>query len=240
MPIQIQLEISAIPIEVTLKKIKNLHLSVSPPGGRVRISAPAWMDLETIRAFAVSRLGWIQAQRAKFQGQARETPREYLERESHFVWGRRCLLHLVETAEAPSVELQANTLVLRIRPGTGTAHKAALLEDWYRRQLRQAVPGLLATWEPRMGVKVERFFVQRMKTRWGTCNPTRRTIRLNTELARKPIECLEYVVVHELAHLLERSHNARFTALLDRFLPNWKQRKAELNRAPLGHMGWED
>jgi hypothetical protein len=196
------------------------------------------MDLETLRVYAVSKLDWIKAQRKKFQAQARETPREYLERESYFVWGRRYLLHVELAARAPSVELQPNTLVLRVRPGTDAAHRAALLEEWYRRQFKQALPGLVAKWEPRMGVKVERFFVQRMKTRWGTCNQKSRRILLNLELAKKPVSCIEYVVVHELLHLIEKKHNEKFVDLMTRYLPKWRSEKQELNRFPLSHEEW--
>ncbi len=234
-----QIELGGITVDVELKDIKNIHLSVYPPGGRVRISAPARMDLDTIRMYAISRLGWIRKQQQKFAQQERELPREYLERESHYVWGRRYLLHVIESDEAPSVELQHSQIVLRVRPGSDAGRKEALLEEWYRRQLRQAVPELIAKWELLMGVRVERFFVQRMKTRWGTCTHSKAYIRLNTDLARKPRECLEYVVVHEMAHLVEPNHAARFIALMDRLLPNWKARREELNRAPLGHVEWE-
>lgn len=237
MPIQIQL--GDIPVDVVLKDIKNIHLSVYPPHGRVRISAPLRMDIETIRVYAIAKLDWIRQQRGKFQQQERETPREYLERESHYLWGKRYLLSIVEFEAPPSVELSHNKMVFSLRPGTDEAKRHAIVEAWYRKQIWQAAPALIAQWETRMGVKVERFFVQRMKTRWGSCNHKAGRIRLNTELAKKPKQCLEYIVVHEMAHLLEPTHNTRFVAIMDRFLPHWKQLRDELNRAPLGHVEWE-
>ena len=193
-----------------LKDIKNVHLSVHPPTGRVRISAPSRMSLDTIRVFAISKLGWIKQQQRKLREQERETPREYLDRESHYVWGKRYLLKVIESDEPPSVELKHSQMLLRVRPATDEAKKQAIVEEWYREQLKEAVPPLIAKWEPLMGVKVERFFVQRMKTKWGSCNPGAGSIRLNTDLAKKPRECLEYIVVHEMVHLIERHHNDRF------------------------------
>ncbi len=234
-----QIELGEITVDVVLKDIKNIHLSVHPPTGRVRISAPLRMDMDIIRVFAISKLDWIKKQQKKLQEQERETPREYLDRESHYVWGTRYLLEVVESPAAPSVELKHSLIVLRVRPGADENKKQAALEEWYRKQIRAVAPGLIARWEPIIGVKVERTFVRRMKTRWGSCNPRTGSIRLNTELAKKPRECLEYIVVHEMAHLLEPTHNARFVALMDRFLPHWKHLREDLNRWPLGHVTWE-
>lgn len=233
------IQLGEITVEVVQKEIKHLHLSVYPPDGRVRVAAPQRMDVETIRVFVIAKLEWIKKQQHKLRSQERETPREYLERESHFVWGKRYLLRVVE-ADAPStVELEHTNMVLRVRPGTDTAGRRSIVDAWYRQQLKAAVPPLLARWEPILGVKAQRFFVQRMKTRWGSCNPRDRHIRLNTELARKPPECLEYVLVHELAHLLEPSHNARFVALMDRFLAGWRDARDQLNRLPISHVDWD-
>lgn len=233
-----QIELGDITVDVALKNIKNIHLSVHPPTGRVRISAPSRMSLDAIRVFAVSKLGWIKAQQKKLQKQERETLREYLDRESHYVWGKRYLLKVIEGEGAPSVELRHSWMLLRVRPGADEAKRQAVAEEWYRRQLKQAAPPLIAKWEALMGVKVERFFVQRMKTRWGSCNHGARTIRLNTELAKKPRECLEYIVVHEMTHLLEPTHNARFVALMDQFMPNWQFYRDQLNRFPVSHEDW--
>jgi len=234
----IQFELGDITVDVVLKDIKNVHLSVHPPEGRVRISAPKRMSLDTLRVFAISKLAWIQQQQAKLREQERETPRDYVDRESHYVWGKRYLLTVDERDAPPGIELQHHRMRLRVRPGTGEAKRQALVEAWYREQLKAAVPPLLAEWQPRLGVAVERWFVQRMKTRWGSCNHRARTIRLNTELAKKPAECLEYIVVHELVHLLEPTHNARFVALMDQCMPQWRFHREALNRLPVRQETW--
>jgi hypothetical protein len=226
-------------IDVVRKDIRNVHLSVHPPTGRVRIAAPRHLSDGAIQAFAIGKLGWIRKQQAKLQVQERETPREYIDRESHYVWGRRLLLHVVEAGAPPRVNLTARRLVLQVRPHTPAARRAALLDEWYRVQVREAVTPLIARWERVIGVSVRRVFVQRMKTKWGSCNHRAATIRLNTELARKPRQGLEYLVVHEMAHLLEPTHNARFVALMDRFLPAWQSVRQTLNRLPVRHEEWE-
>jgi len=233
-----QLQLGDITVDVVLKDIKNVHLSVYPPAGRVRIAAPERMDLDTIRVFALSKLGWIKAQQTKLQAQARETPREYLNRESHYVWGKRYLLTVTEINAAPAIDVEHNRIVLSVRPGTDTSRREAIVEAWHREQLKAAVPPLLARWAPVIGVRVTRFFVQRMKTRWGSCSPAAGSIRLNTELAKKPRECLEYIVVHEMVHLLEPTHNSRFIGLMDRFMPRWQFYRDDLNRLPVRHERW--
>ncbi len=233
-----RLEFGGIAVEVVQKDIKNVHLSVHPPHGRVTIAAPLRMSMDTIRVFAVSRIGWIRQQQAKLLGQEREAPREYLDRESHYVWGKRYLLRMEEHDGPPAITLKPRWMVMRLRPGADDARKRAVLEEWYREQIKLAVPPLLAKWEPVLGVTVKRFFVQRMKTKWGSCSPERQGIRLNTELARKPPECLEYIVVHEMAHLIERHHNDRFGVLLSGCLPHWRQLRQVLNGAPLSHADW--
>ncbi|HXB68351.1 MAG TPA: SprT family zinc-dependent metalloprotease [Candidatus Acidoferrales bacterium] len=233
-----KIALGEIAVDVVTKNIKNVHLSVYPPTGKVRISAPLRMDLDSIRLFAISKLGWIRQQQKKVIEQEREPPREYLDRESHYVWGTRYLLKVIEKDAAPEVQLEHSQLLLQTRPATSEAHKQAILEEWYRAQLKEAVPALIAKWEPLMGVKVERFFVQRMKTKWGSCSPASAGIRLNTDLARKPRECLEYIVVHEMAHLREPTHNSRFIALMDHFMPNWRFCREVLNRLPVQHENW--
>lgn len=162
----------------------------------------------------------------------------YLPRESHYVWGRRYLLRVVEHEAKPEVSLTPRSLLLKVRPGTPATKKQEFVEDWYRQQLKAAVQPLVEKWEPRLAVKVRRYFVQRMKTKWGSCSPSSQSIRLNTELAKKPRECLEYIVVHEMAHLLEPSHSERFVSILDEFLPRWRQRRDALNRLPVRHEHW--
>jgi predicted metal-dependent hydrolase len=233
-----RLVLGDLAVDVVLKDVKNVHLSVYPPAGRVRIAAPRWMTLDTIRAFAIARLGWIRQQQATLRAQEREPPREYVERESHYLWGRRYLLVVAESDERPGIELKHRQLVLRVRPGASRHARHTLVEAWYRAQLRAAVPPLLAQWAPRLGVEVTRFYVQRMRTRWGSCNHRAGTIRLNTELAKKPVGCLEYIVVHELVHLVEPTHNARFVALMEQWMPDWELRRQMLNRLPISHADW--
>jgi predicted metal-dependent hydrolase len=233
-----QINLGNLTVDVVFKDIKNIHLSVYPPDGKVRISAPTRMNLDTVRVFAISKLGWIRQQQDKLRRQDRETPREYLERESHYVWGKRYLLKVVEGNAAPGIELKHNALVLHVRPGTEEEKKQAIMESWYREQLKAAATDLIARWEPLIGVKVGAFFVQRMKTKWGSCNPIHHSLRLNTELAKKPPECLEYIVVHEMVHLLEPTHNARFVALMERFMPNWRMFREQLNQLPVRHEMW--
>jgi predicted metal-dependent hydrolase len=233
-----RIKLGDIDVEVEFKEIKNVHLSVYPPSGRVRIAAPSRMSLETIRMFAISKLGWIKQQQKKLREQTRETPREFLDRESHYLWGSRYLLKVVEEDAAPTVVLKPGTMVLRVRPGTSDEKKGAIVSGWYRQQIKMVAPELIEKWEPILGVRVERFYVQRMKTRWGGCNTESHTIRLNTELAKKPRECLEYIIVHELMHLLERNHTERFMSLMDKYLPQWRQLRKLLNTAPLGHESW--
>ncbi len=232
------LKLGDITVDVVFKDIKNVHLSVHPPTGRVRISAPVRMSLDNIRIFAISKLGWIKQQQKKLQAQDRETPREYLDRESHYVWGKRYLLKIIENDQAPSIELQHSLMLLQVRPGTDEKRRQVVMEGWYREQLKTAIPPLIVKWEPLIGVKVNRFFVRRMKTKWGSCNPSAGNIRLNTDLAKKPPGCLEYIVVHEMAHLLEPTHNARFRALMDRVMPKWGFYIAQLNRLPVSHEDW--
>jgi predicted metal-dependent hydrolase len=233
-----QIELGNIRVEVVRKDIKNLHLSVYPPAGKVRIAAPDRMGLESIRLFAITRLAWIRRQQKKLRDQNRETAREYLERESHYVWGKRYLLQILEDEALPSVELKHRRLCLCVRKGADAVKRRAVLENWYREVLKAAVEPLLAKWEPRVGVKVNRVYVQHMKTRWGGCNQQRRNIRLNTELAKKPLEYLEYIIVHELAHFREPTHNSRFTTLMDQLIPDWRFFRDELNRLPLRHEAW--
>ena len=225
-------------VDVLQKDIKNVHLSVYPPTGAVRISAPIGMKLDTIRVYAISKLDWIRKQQAKVAGQDRETKREYLERESHCVWGKRYLLTLTEANDAPRIELSHQRLHMQVRPGTDAAKREKLLDAWYRSLLKEAILPLIAKWEKRMGVQVNQFFVQRMRTKWGSCNHRAGNIRLNTDLAKKPPICLEYLVVHEMAHLLEPTHNSRFLDVMKRHLPNWKLYRETLNQLPVRHVDW--
>ena len=233
-----QLELGDISVDVEFKDIKNVHLSVYPPTGRVRISAPSRMSLDTVRVYAISKLGWIKQEQKKLREQERESKREYLDRESHYVWGERFLLEVIEQDAAPSVELTQSHMLLRVRPDASEEKKRDVVEGWYRVQLKKAALPLIEKWEQLLGVSVERLYVQRMKTKWGGCNSAKGHIRLNTDLAKKPPECLEYIVVHEMVHLLEPTHNARFVALLDDHLPQWQHYRDMLNRLPVAHDEW--
>ena len=233
------LRLGELRIDVVRKDIKNVHLSVHPPNGRTRIAAPRHLSDAAVRAFAISKLGWIRKQQRKLQEQERETPREYLDRETHFVWGRRCLLRVVEHEAPPFVEWRQQRLTLSVRPNTPRERRAEILEAWYRAELRAAAEPLVELWQARLDVRLTSLFVRRMRTRWGSCSPTAGTIRLNTDLAKKPADCLEYILVHELAHLIEPTHNARFVAVMDRFLAGWVHRRELLNRLPVRHDDWE-
>ena len=233
-----QIQLGDIAIDVVLKDIKRVHLSVHPPAGRVRISAPKRMSIETLRAFAISKLDWIRRQQRKLREQDRESQREYLDRENHYVWGRRVVLELVKVNSGPSVQLCRSRLLVRVRPGTDEANREAVVASWYRQLLKEAVPPLIEAWERRLKVNVSGFYVRQMKTKWGSCNPTARTIRLNTELAKKPKECLDYIVLHEVAHILEPTHGPGFMALMDRFMPAWGETQKLLNRLPVAHADW--
>lgn len=233
------LDLGDLHAEVTRKAIKHVHLSVLPPAGKVRVAAPRSMPLDTIRLFVVSKLNWIRSQQRKLQGQERETPREFLNKESHYLWGKRYLLEITRVDAAPVVSLSPRTLYLQVRPDADQARCETVLDAWYRQQVRDAVPALLDKWQPLLAVKASRVFVQRMKTKWGSCTPGSGHIRLNTDLAKKPPECLEYIVVHELVHLLEPTHNQRFRALMDLYLPHWHQLRQQLNRLPVRHEDWD-
>lgn len=232
-------KLGSVTVDVVKKDIKNVHLSVYPPAGRVRISAPLRMSLDTIRVFAVSKLSWIKAQQKRIREQERESPRDYVERESHYVWGKRYLLKVIEKDVPPRIELRHNRIVIQVRPSTSADGRHELLEACYREQVKAAVPALLSKWQSVMGVKVDRVFVRRMRTKWGSCSKATASIRLNTDLAKKPPECLEYIVVHEMAHLIESTHNSRFVALMDSLVPNWRFHKQLLNRLPVRHENWD-
>jgi len=234
-----QIEIGDISVEVEFKDIKNIHLSVYPPTGRVRIAAPERMDLDTIRLYAISKINWIKKNQKNFQNQERETPREYLNLESHYVWGQRYLLKIIEEEQAPGVELKHKKLILTVRSGTNQDKRESIISYWYRDELRDKAAPLFEKWEKILKVKPNKIIVRWMKTKWGSCNPKTGNILLNTELAKKPIICLEYIILHELVHLIEPHHNANFVSLMDKYLPHWKHIRDELNRAPLGHVNWE-
>lgn len=229
-----ELQLGELSVDVVFKDIKNVHLSVYPPTGRVRIAAPCSMTIDTIRLFAISKLGWIKRQQRRQCAQERETPREYIERESHYLWGRRYLLRIIENAPRSYVAMDHRHIELGVSKGAGHQKRQSVLDNWYREELRDTASELIAKWQERLGVEVERFFIQRMKTKWGGSSPDRRTIRLNLELAKKDIECLDYVILHELAHFIVPHHGEGFVALLDQHMPNWRHVRKHLNDLPLG------
>lgn len=224
------IRLGEIAIAVTRKDIKHVHLSVHPPNGRVTLAAPAGTRLEVARAYAVSKLGWIRDQQARLRTQARETPRRFVTRESHYVWGKRYLLTMIEREQKPTVTMDHRRIRLTIRPGSDRSKREAVMHDWHKRLLHEAVPQLIRKWEPRLQVKVAAYFLQRMKTKWGGCNHHAGTIRLNTELVKKPKDLLEYVVVHEMAHLIAPTHSERFVALLNEHYPMWREALPEPDR----------
>ena len=233
-----QIQLSNLPIDVIQKDIKHIHLSVYPPIGRVRISAPLRMDLETIRVFAISKLGWIKKQQQKLLSQEREVPREFLTQESHYYLGKRYLIKVIEYNAVPKVILKHNSIELYVRPDTSREKKRAVLDEWYRQKLKEIVPEYIAYWKKKMRLEDIEYVIKKMKTKWGTCNREAKRIWLNLELAKKQKACIEYIIVHEMVHLLERHHNERFIAYMDNYLPKWRFCKEELNKSPLRHENW--
>ena len=234
------MDVGRTPVEVVRKDIKNLHVGVYPPNGRVRVAAPLYLDDNAVRLAVISRLGWIRRQQAGFAQQDRQSQRELVSGESHYFEGRRYRLSVLECDGRPSVRLTNNTtMTLRVRPGSDRVAREAVLDRWYRRQLRTRLSALLAKWEPRIGVRVGEVRIKKMKTCWGSCNREAGRVWLNLELVKKQPSCLEYILVHEMVHLIERRHNERFRDLMDRHMPQWRMHRDALNRAPLAHAEWE-
>jgi predicted metal-dependent hydrolase len=234
------IQLGDIAIAVTRKDIKHVHLSVHPPNGRVTLVAPKGTRPEVAHAYAVSKLGWIRDQQAKLRGQARETPRQYVERESHYLWGRRYLLTIVEKEEKPSVRLSHRRITLTVRPGSSRAKRAQIMHEWHKALLHEAVPPLIRKWEAKLGVTISGYYLQRMKTKWGSCNHHAGNIRLNTELVKKPKDLLEYVVVHEMIHLIAPTHSEQFINLMEKHYPAWREARVELNELPLAAEVWKE
>jgi predicted metal-dependent hydrolase len=225
-------------IDVVRKNIKNMHLAVYPPTGRVRISVPLRIDDEAVRLFAISKISWIRKHQRNFLAQDRQPQKQLEYRESHYFQGKRYLLRIIEKEEKPKVILNSNYIELYVRPNSTAQQRQIIINEWYREELKKLIPLLIEKWEIRIGVKANEWKIKQMKTRWGTCNIEKKRVWLNLELAKKPLHCLEYVVVHELIHLIERHHNARFLALMGKYIPQWKFYKEELNRLPVSHGEW--
>lgn len=234
------IKLGEMSILVTRKAIKNVHLSVHPPNGRVTLSAPVATRLDIARAYAISRLGWIREQQLKLRNQAREAPRKFVERESHYLWGRRHLLTIVYGETKPFVSLDHRRINLTVRPGSDARRRAEVMHEWHKSLLHDLVPLLIEKWERKLKVTVGRYFLQRMKTKWGSCNHKAGHIRLNTELVKKPKDLIEYVVVHEMVHLIEPTHSDRFIAILSQHYPSWREARSELNDLPLAAEVWKE
>jgi predicted metal-dependent hydrolase len=234
------IQLGDISIRLTRKAVKHVHLSVHPPEGRVSLVAPTSTRAEVARAYAISKLAWIRTQQAQFSEQARESPRRFITRETHYLWGRRYLLSVEHQAAKPTVRLGHRQITLFVRHGSTDAARARVMHEWHKFLLHEVVPRLIAKWEPRLSVQVAGYFLQRMKTKWGGCNPRRKHIRLNTELAKKPKDLLEYVIVHEMLHLIEPTHSDRFITLLTEHYPSWREARAELNDLPLTAETWKE
>lgn len=234
------IRLGEIAIAVTRKNIKHVHLSVHPPSGRVTLTAPSATRLEVARAYAISKLGWIREQRQKLANQARERPRKFVERESHTLWGRRRLLTVSHREAKPCVSLDHKRITLTVRPGSDAQKRAEVIHEWHKSILHAVVPSLIKKWEPKLKVKVAGYFLQRMKTKWGGCNHRAGHLRLNTELVKKPKDLLEYVIVHEMVHLLEPTHSERFMEILGKHYPSWREARAELNELPLTAEVWKE
>jgi predicted metal-dependent hydrolase len=236
-----QITVRNIKIDVIKKDIKNLHLAVYPPTGRVRIAAPLNVKDEAIRLFAISKLGWIKKHQKNFDNQSRETKREYVSGESHYFEGRRYLLNVIYQTGKPEVKIRNKTHIdLFVKEGSNLEQRERIMTDWYRANLKKRISPLIAKWQKKIGVELSDWQVKRMRTKWGTCNAEAKRIWLNLELAKKPIRCLEYIIVHELVHFIERHHNARYISLMDKFLPNWKVYQNELNNIILSYEDWQD
>ena len=236
-----QIMVGGLLVDVFRKPIKNLHLGVYPPNGRVRVAAPVGISDEAVRLAVVTRMGWIKRQQAKFDAQPRQTERSYVSGESHFFFGQRFRLNTVYDAPAGRVQIRnSRTLDLHVRSGSDQANRERVFQDWYRRELRIRAAPMMATWAETFGIDLPQWGIKRMKTKWGTCNIAAKRVLLNLELVKKPPQCLEYVIVHELVHFFERNHSDRFVALLDQKLPQWRLIREELNAAPLAHEEWSE
>ena len=231
--------VGGVEVAVVRKAIKNLHLGVYPPNGRVRVATPLAVSDEAVRLAVVGKLGWIKRQRARFAAQPRQSRREMVSGESHFFQGRRYRLRVIKVGGVPKVVRRSNSILeLQVRPGSTVRQRDRVMQQWYRQHLRELIPALLEKWQPILGVHAAEFGIKKMKTKWGTCKIEARRIWVNLELAKKPVACLEYIVVHELTHLLERNHNDRFAAIMDKHLPTWRLARQELNAAPLANETW--
>jgi predicted metal-dependent hydrolase len=234
-----QIKVNDIEIDVVRKDIKNMHLAVYPPTGRIRIAVPLRVNDESVRLFIASKMAWIKRNQRNFKSQERQSPYEYVERESHYFLGKRYLLQVIESNKQQVILKNKTTIQLFAKSGSSIQQKATIMNNWYRKELNILIVPLLDQWTKKIGVEPTEWQIRQMKTQWGSCNTELKKITLNLELARKPINCIEYILVHELVHLLERYHNDNFLAYMDKYFPNWKVLKKELNSLPFSHSEWE-
>ncbi|MGE4574401.1 MULTISPECIES: M48 family metallopeptidase [Parachlamydia] len=233
-----QIDVNGITVDIVRKEIKNLHLGVYPPDGKVRVAAPLAVNDEAIRYAVIGKMGWIKQQQAKFTNQPRQSPREMVSGESHYFLGQRYRLDVIECPGPIKVICNKSVIKLHIPPQSNAEQRELVLQQWYRKEIKSLIPPMLDKWQPLLNVEAAEWGVKKMKTKWGSCNTSERRIWINLELIKKPIQCLEYIVVHELVHLLEKHHNARFKAFMDNFMPHWRLHREELGREPLGHDRW--
>ena len=233
------LSISTFTIDIVRKDIKNMHLAVYPPNGRIRLSAPEKTDSEMMRLFAISKISWIKKNIKKFVAQPRETPREFISGENHYFQGKRYILNVIEHKGTNKVEIKGTKNInLYIKPNSTKDTKGRILKEWHRTEMKNQIPELITKWENIIGVKSNEWAIKQMRTKWGTCNIEEKRIWLNLELSKKPIICLEYIIVHELVHLLERNHNEKFVSYINQFMPKWRIHRDELNNLPVAHNDW--
>ena len=232
-------KVGGIEVIVLHKNVKNLHLNVLPPIGKVRVSAPTNMSDDAIRTFLATRISWIKKKQARFKGQERQTPRKYVSGESHYYLGKRYRLEVVSVNIRPDVAIEGKKkLVLSVKPKSKLLKREQVMQDWYRGELKNILNVLIEKWQKKIGVQANHWSIRRMKTRWGTCDKKTKRLWFNLELIKKPKSCIQYVVVHELLHLIERKHNDKFVSLMDKYLPKWRSEKDELNQLIISHEKW--
>ena len=232
------LVVGEIDVEVVRKPIKNLHLGVYPPSGRVRVAAPPSVNDEAIRLAVVTRMGWIKRQKNKFEQQARQSERNYLSGETHFHFGTGYRLRLIRKTGGATVRIRGDRIELAVPPEADRDFRERAFQRWQREKLRERLEPLVDRWSKALKVARPESRIKRMRTKWGSCNPDAGRIWINLEMAKKPLDCLDYLVCHEMVHLIERTHGDRFIALLDRHMPRWRVLRDELNEKPLGPEKW--
>ena len=234
-----RMRIGGLSVQVHRKAIKNLHLAVLPPDGKVRVSVPAHITTEAVRLAVIDKLGWIKRQQKAFQQQARQAERRFVSGETHYFLGRAYRLKVQESSRTRVSIGAGNRLVLSIRSAADESARERAMEGWYREQLKIRIPELLDKWQPKVAKQAASCGIKKMKTKWGSCNSDTGSIWINLELAKKPVPCLDYILVHELVHLHERTHNDRFRGWMDRLMPDWPDRRRLLNQSPLSHENWQ-